>query len=75
MKYMEGLYKDLAEKGYQPVNLYTTIKADSSNARNEFPMNWAISNYYINKMDRQLKNDDMEDLFTWLHKKLNGSNW
>lgn len=65
IKYMEGLYYNTKEKGYHPVNLY------SGTEKEEFPMNWVISNYYINKMNRQLyTNPDLQNLVSWINSAL-----
>ncbi|MBL0055469.1 MAG: patatin-like phospholipase family protein [Chitinophagaceae bacterium] len=65
-KYLEDIHRLSPDKGYFPVNLYTNAaKGD------EFPMNWAISNYYIRKMDALLyTNSDLKKLTDWLFLKL-----
>jgi predicted acylesterase/phospholipase RssA len=52
IKYMQDLKQNTGNGTYMPMNLYKdALKGE------EFPMNWAISNYYINKMDAQLLRD------------------
>lgn len=65
IKYMEGLYYGTAEKGYHPVNLYSGKPRED-----EYPMNWVISNYYINKMNNQLNNPDMKKMVQWMQAKI-----
>ena len=69
IKYMEAQYKPLKDTGYMPVNLYKPL-TDSTKNKEEFPMNWVISNYYIKKMNRQLDNVDMQKLMAWLHRRM-----
>jgi len=69
IKYMEGQYKQLKDTGYMPVNLYKPL-TDSTTNKEEFPMNWVISNYYIKKMNIQLNNVDMQKLMAWLHRRM-----
>ena len=68
-KYLEAVYQGTGEKGYWEVNLYKPLSLTDS-AKQEFPMNWVISNYYIKKMNRQLNNLDMQYLLAWMHKKM-----
>ena len=65
IKYINGFYDSRTDSGYHPVNLYSGKPKED-----EYPMNWVISNYYINKMDSQLKNPDMKNLIDWLHTKI-----
>ncbi len=69
IKYMEGIYQNKMDTGYIPVNLYSTLK-NAKKSNEGFPMNWVISNYYINKMNTQLNNVDMQNLIAWINKKL-----
>ena len=65
IKYINAFYDNRTDSGYHPVNLYSGKPKED-----EYPMNWVISNYYINKMDSQLKNPDMKNLINWLHTKI-----
>jgi predicted acylesterase/phospholipase RssA len=69
IKYMENTYRSSNDTGYIPVNLYRPL-TDSTKTKEEFPMNWVISDYYIKKMDRQLYNVDMKRLIGWMHRKM-----
>lgn len=69
IKYLEGVYQNPKDTGYMAVNLYRPL-TDSTKTKEEFPMNWVISDYYINKMNRQLNNVDMKRLLTWMHRKM-----
>jgi predicted acylesterase/phospholipase RssA len=69
IKYMENAYRNTSDTGYMPVNLYRPL-TDSTKTKEEFPMNWVISNYYINKMNKQLYNVDMKRLINWMHRKM-----
>jgi hypothetical protein len=69
IKYMEAQYKPLKDTGYMPVNLYKPL-TDSTKNKEEFPMNWVISDYYIKKMNKQLNNVDMQKLMSWLHRRM-----
>jgi predicted acylesterase/phospholipase RssA len=69
IKYMENIYQNTNDTGYIPVNLYRPL-TDSTKTKEEFPMNWVISDYYIKKMDRQLYNVDMKRLIGWMHRKM-----
>jgi len=69
IKYLEGIYQNPKDTGYMAVNLYRPL-TDSTKTKEEFPMNWVISNYYINKMNRQLGNVDMKKLVAWMHRKM-----
>ncbi|MCX6313455.1 MAG: patatin-like phospholipase family protein [Sphingobacteriales bacterium] len=66
-QYMRSLPEALpAEPGYYHVNLYS-----DKSEHEEYPMNWAISDYYIQKMNRQLQhNPELKNLFSWLHTRL-----
>ncbi len=69
LKYMEGVYQNSKDTGYREVNLYSPL-TDSTKNTEEFPMNWVISNYYIKKMNRQLNNVDMQQLVSWMYRRL-----
>ncbi len=69
IKYLEGIYQNQKDTGYIPVNLYRPL-TDSTKNKEEFPMNWVISNYYIKKMNRQLDNIDMQRLVAWMYRKM-----
>lgn len=69
IKYMESIYQNQKDTGYMAVNLYRPL-TDSTKTKEEFPMNWVISNYYINKMNRQLNNVDMKKLLLWMRRKV-----
>jgi predicted acylesterase/phospholipase RssA len=69
IKYMESIYQNKNDTGYMAVNLYRRLTDSSSNAA-AFPMNWVISDYYIEKMNTQLYNVDMKRLVAWLRRKL-----
>jgi predicted acylesterase/phospholipase RssA len=69
IKYMESIYQNQKDTGYMAVNLYRPL-TDSTKTKEEFPMNWVISNYYINKMNTQLNNVDMKRLLGWMHRKV-----
>ncbi len=69
IKYMENAYRSSNDTGYMPVNLYRPL-TDSTKTKEEFPMNWVISDYYIKKMDRQLYNVDMKRLIGWMRRKM-----
>ena len=69
IKYLEGIYQNPKDTGYMAVNLYRPL-TDSTKTKEEFPMNWVISNYYINKMNRQLNNVDMKKLLLWMNRKM-----
>ncbi len=69
IKYLESIYQNPKDTGYMPVNLYSPLSVNKKN-KEEFPMNWVISNYYINKMNDQLNNVDMQNLINWIQKKL-----
>ena len=65
-QYMKEIHRNSGDSGYYPMNLYTNADSDI-----EFPMNWAISNYYIKKMDEQLgKDGDVKAVINMLKKKL-----
>ncbi len=66
IKYLEDIHRNTKDTGYYPMNLYKDAAAGD-----EFPMNWAISNYYIKKMDAQLKKDgDVINVINMMNKKL-----
>jgi len=69
IKYLEDAYRTPKDTGYMPVNLYKPL-TDSTKTKEEFPMNWVISNYYIKKMNRQLGNVDMKNLVNWMHRRI-----
>lgn len=66
IKYMEDIHLGKKDTGYYPMNLYKdAAKGD------EFPMNWAISNYYIKKMNLQLIRDGhVKDVISMMKRKL-----
>jgi predicted acylesterase/phospholipase RssA len=68
-KYLESVYQNTRDTGYHEINLYSPL-SDSTKNTEEFPMNWVISDYYIKKMNRQLTNVDMQNLISWLHRKI-----
>jgi hypothetical protein len=67
-KYMKSIPHSIAsDSGYYHVNLYS-----DKTKHDEYPMNWAISRYYIDRMDNQvLQNPDMKRIIAWLYTKIN----
>jgi hypothetical protein len=51
---------------YQSAELYNHINSDTLS----FPMNWAISNYYQYKMERQLHDPKIKGLVQWVKGKV-----
>ncbi len=49
--FIQDMYRDTGEQGYFSINLY-----GNHNRGEEYPMNWAISRYYIDKMNNLLTN-------------------
>jgi hypothetical protein len=62
--YMQDLCR--GEQGYFSINLYSRRKSDE-----EYPMNWAISQYYIQKMDAQLAEpgNDLSRFYDYMKKQ------
>jgi predicted acylesterase/phospholipase RssA len=61
-KYMQGLYHG-TDSGYHIVNLYS-----GGGYKEEFPMNWVISRYYINRMNQKLEtNPQLLSLINWIN--------
>jgi predicted acylesterase/phospholipase RssA len=65
--YMQDLYRGTNETGYFSINLYSNKKMEE-----EYPMNWAISNYYINKMNEKLQLPDNDFAFFYNYMKRRG---
>jgi hypothetical protein len=64
--YMDDLYAGTGERGYFSINLYSNHKPGE-----EYPMNWAISKYYIQKMDSLLvkPGNDLSKLYDYMKRK------
>jgi predicted acylesterase/phospholipase RssA len=64
--YMQDMYRKTGETGYFRINLYTNKKNEE-----EYPMNWAISKYYINKMDALLADpkNDLAYFYNYMKRK------
>lgn len=64
--YMQDLYRGTSDVGYFSINLYTHKKNEE-----EYPMNWAISQYYIQKMNDLLvsPNNDLSYFYNYMKKK------
>ncbi len=69
-EYIKDLHRNSSDTGYYPVNLYSKINPGESEDTVVFPMNWAISNHYINKMKDRLKNEDVTDVIKMISRKL-----
>ncbi len=65
-KYIEDIHRKAGDIGYYPMNLY-----QDATPGDEFPMNWAISKYYINKMNSLLyRNSSLREVINMMMRKL-----
>ncbi|MBD0284425.1 MAG: patatin-like phospholipase family protein [Flavisolibacter sp.] len=64
-KYLQLVYAPDATH-YQRAELYSHINRDTLS----FPMNWTISNYYQNKMKKQLHDPQVAGLVQWVKQKV-----
>lgn len=64
--YMQDMYRGNGQIGYFSINLYTHKKSEE-----EYPMNWAISQYYIQKMNDKLTdpNNDMAYFYNYMKRR------
>jgi len=73
VKYMEDINRTgNKNSAYIKINLYRKLTNLSDSARKDviedFPMNWTISNYYRNRMDRRLiVNEELNKILTTLN--------
>ncbi len=65
-RYMQDIYRNTGETGYFRINLYTNKKNEE-----QYPMNWAISKYYINKMNASLADpkNDLANFYNYMKLK------
>ncbi len=66
--YMQELYRNTNETGYFSINLYSNRKSEE-----EYPMNWAISRYYINKMNEKLRLPNSDFAYFYNYMKARGA--
>jgi hypothetical protein len=64
--YMQDMYRGKGQIGYFSINLYTNKKTEE-----EYPMNWAISQYYIQKMNDKLAapGNDMAFFYDYMKRR------
>ncbi len=65
--YMQDMYRGTKETGYFSINLYSNRKTAE-----EYPMNWAISKYYIRKMNEKLGQPNSDFSFFYNYMKARG---
>lgn len=72
IKYLKKIHTDrehsenIKDTGYYAIDLYAGLPPGT-----EFPMNWAISKYSINRMNEQLNNNNqLKELLTMLNARL-----
>ena len=65
-RYIQDIYRNTGDTGYFRINLYTNKKNEE-----EYPMNWAISKYYINKMNASLADpkNDLANFYNYMKRK------
>ena len=71
IKYLRDLHRDTRDTGYYPMNLYSHIDPKENSDTVIFPMNWAISNHYLNKMKLRLENQNVKAVINMVTGKLN----
>lgn len=70
-KYLESINPKEPKGGYWQINLYAKMPYEKPGTKSpEYPMNWVISNYYLEKMNTKLGNDDMVEIISWMKNTL-----
>jgi len=70
IKYLGDLHRDTKDTGYYPMNLYSEINPNEQADTVIFPMNWAISKHYIDKMKDRLENSNVKTVINVVTRKL-----